>query len=113
MLNKIDLLSEEARTGLMARNGRAPRAFPVSALTGDGLGLLLEKVTERLARTGCPVTLCVALSDGAALAWLYDKGRVLERRDDEQAAHLKVQIDPANLARFEHRHRDAMIEKLE
>ncbi len=113
VLNKIDLLARQARDDLMARNGSASRGIPVSAVTGEGLDLLLEKVIERLAQSRRPVTLSVALSDGAALAWLYDKGCVLERRDDERAAHLKVQIDPANLARFEHRHGDAMIEKLD
>ena len=42
--------------------------------------------------------------DGAALAWLYDHGEVLSRRDDEQVAHLRVCLDPGELARFERHH---------
>ena len=38
-------------------------------------------------------------SDGAALAWLYRHGEVVERRDDESAAHLMVRLDAADAPR--------------
>jgi GTP-binding protein HflX len=49
----------------------------------------------------------VPLSDGAGLAWLYERGQVLEREDDERAAHVLVRLDPADLARFRRRHAPA------
>jgi GTP-binding protein HflX len=40
------------------------------------------------------------LADGAALAWLYRHGEVLERRDEGMEAHLVVALDAADEARF-------------
>jgi GTPase len=51
------------------------------------------------------VDLAVDLSDGAAIAWLYDHGQVLARRDDERKAYLRVRLDNSALARFQRRRR--------
>jgi len=40
------------------------------------------------------------LSDGAALAWLYDRGAVMSRKDDDHMAHLVVKLSEADLGRF-------------
>jgi GTP-binding protein HflX len=42
----------------------------------------------------------VDLTDGATLSWLYARGEVLDRRDDEARAHLRVAMEPAHLARL-------------
>ena len=77
----------------------------VSALTGAGLDDLTQAIARRLSSPSDAVQLTVPLSDGADLAWLYANGQVLSREDDEASAHLLVQLDPADLARFEHRRR--------
>ena len=41
--------------------------------------------------------------DGAILAWLYQVGEVIERRDDEQSAWLVVRLNAANAGRLEKR----------
>ena len=46
------------------------------------------------------VDIDVDLADGATLSWVYAKGEVLNRRDDEDQAHLQVAIEPAHLARI-------------
>jgi GTP-binding protein HflX len=51
------------------------------------------------------VPLDVDLTDGAGIAWLYRHGEVLERQDDEQVAHLVVNINQADLDRFAARDR--------
>jgi GTP-binding protein HflX len=53
----------------------------------------------------------VPLHDGRALAWLYDRGHVMDRRDDETTAHLKVNLDPADVDRFQHRHADVSVDR--
>ena len=112
VLNKIDLLDAESRERVSLSKRSNVTGIEVSAVTGEGFEQLLAEVSASLGRARKPVAMTVALSDGAALAWLYDKGHVVERRDDDEAAHLKVQIDPSDLARFEHRHRNAVIEKI-
>ncbi len=45
----------------------------------------------------------VALTDGAALAWLYRHGEVLARHDEGEVAHIEVGLAAEDLDRFEHR----------
>ena len=49
---------------------------------------------------GSKLKLDVPLSDGAALAWLYDRGAVMSRKDDDSMAHLEVKLSEADLGRF-------------
>ena len=60
-------------------------------------------IDGRLAADRRIVELTVALEDGAALAWLYRRGHVLSRVDDERNAHIRVGLDPADAARFAQR----------
>ncbi|HYF90548.1 GTPase HflX [Azospirillum sp.] len=103
VLNKIDALDGESRAAILAQTGRNPRAVAVSALSGEGIDDLDRLLDRRMNVNRQVVDLSVELGDGAALAWLYAKGEVLERRDDEERAHLHVSLDPADLARFEKR----------
>ena len=103
VLNKIDLLDTESRTMLRNRVARGNGQIPASALNGEGLPELLSAIDRHLAKAARTVTLSVALEDGAAIAWLYDHGQVLARRDDARRAHLRVDLDPADFARFRHR----------
>ncbi len=103
VLNKLDLLDAEARQTLLARAGRDSDMLALSALTGEGCDALLETLDRRLAEGQHVVDLEIALSDGAALAWLYRHGRVIERHDEGLAAHLLVALDVADEARFRQR----------
>ena len=103
VLNKIDLLDGDSRQFLRARAARGNGQVLVSALTGEGLADLLAAIESRLTAGSRTVNLSVALVDGAAIAWLYDHGQVLGRRDDEGFAHLRVNLDPVDLARFHRR----------
>ena len=99
-LNKTDLLDATERERLDNIFLRDRRCVPVSALTGRGCNDLLGVIDDRLAVDRRTVELTVALDDGAALAWLYRRGHVLERFDDERSAHMRVGLDPADAARF-------------
>ena len=107
VLNKIDQMPASARGALGVRlaNQRmtegAERAVAVSALTGMGMEELLELLDRRLSAGRRVVDLDVDLADGRALAWLYEHGQVLDRRDEDGLAHLRVALDPADVARFE------------
>ncbi|HWK47337.1 MAG TPA: GTPase HflX [Stellaceae bacterium] len=105
VLNKIDLLDPEQRERLTNQAGRNETAIPVSAVTGEGVGALLTLIDRQLDGRTRPVPMAVPLTDGAGIAWLYRHGEVLERRDDDQLAHLVVNLDPADLDRFTARQR--------
>ncbi len=100
VLNKIDLLTEERRVVLDNQARRNRDVVPVSAVTGEGCDDLLDLLDGRLDADRRMVRLDVPLTDGAAIAWLYRHGEVVERRDDEGHAHVEVRLSDADLGRF-------------
>ncbi len=105
VLNKIDLLEESERAGLLNQAQRNSDVVALSAATGEGCDALLQLLDHRLENGGRPVRLDVPLSDGKTLAWIYSHGEVLGRRDDAEAAHLSVRLSDADLGRLRHRQR--------
>lgn len=103
VLNKLDLLDDEGREIVLNRAARDRDTVAVSAKTGQGCGDLLQALDRRLAESRHVLDLEVDLSDGAALAWLYRHGEVLERHDEGLSAHLVVALDAADEARFRDR----------
>ena len=104
VLNKIDLLAAADKETLSNQAARSniPTVL-VSAVTGEGCDSLVAVIDGRITENFQTFEVSLPHSDGASLAWLYDHGDVMERRDDEKAIHLKVRIDAANWARFERR----------
>ncbi|MGZ8407015.1 MAG: GTPase HflX, partial [Caulobacteraceae bacterium] len=105
--NKVDLLPEDERAALVAREvghpGRAHGAVAVSvsASTGEGCGRLLEALAALIDQAP-PVDALLTAADGEALAWLYRHGRVIDREDEEGGeVRLSVRLDPQALGRFE------------
>jgi GTPase len=99
-LNKIDLLPEPERCKLRARL-RDGICLPISALTGEGISVLLKEIDRRLAVDRQVVRCRLRHAEGGAIAWLYKHCTVLERRDDEDFAYLTVSLSPEERARFE------------
>jgi len=105
-LNKIDALAPEARCTLQTRcatGAERARQYPVSAVTGEGVGQLLEAIGDHLAAADQTREVSVPLSDGATIAWLYRHGEVRSRRDDGERALMTVALDAAASAQFERR----------
>lgn len=101
-LNKIDLLGEGEKDVLRRQAARSNvPAVLLSAANGEGCDALLACMDCALAATRRVLEFSIDLRDGAAIAWLYDKGEVLAREDDEEKAHMRVSLDPADAARFE------------
>jgi len=100
--NKTDLLSPEAREeveGQAARSGNASVA--VSAWTGEGIERLRQAITD-LIDDDPETELVLQPSQGEALAWLYEHGRVTARDTDAEGRMLlTVRLDPQAMGRFE------------
>jgi len=101
--NKIDLLKDDDRAKEQVRSERNENEIPLSAVSGQGCNELLELIDQRLNANRSIVDISLAFSDGEAMAWLYDRGEVLERCDEETKAHFRVGLDAVDVARFEHR----------
>ncbi|MGE0093600.1 MAG: GTPase HflX [Alphaproteobacteria bacterium] len=101
VFNKLDLLEPERRELVLNATGRANEPqVAVSALTGEGCPRLLALVDEELAEGRDVIQVSVRLWDGKTIAWLYRNGEVMERRDDDEYAHIKVRLAEADQARF-------------
>ncbi|MBI5164375.1 MAG: GTPase HflX [Magnetospirillum sp.] len=102
-LNKMDRLDPERREEIVNQAIRRPGAMPISAVTGEGLDVLLSEFDRRLAAGRETIDVSLAISDGATIAWLYRHGEVVARRDDETTAYLRVRLDPPDVQRFHQR----------
>ncbi|MBS0271640.1 MAG: GTPase HflX [Proteobacteria bacterium] len=103
VLNKSDLLTKGNAQQLKthARRATHPSQCVVSALTGEGIQNLLEKINVFLANKEKTYVLTLPLSDGKRIAWLYAHGEVLKREDKENEAVIKVKLSVENKERFE------------
>ncbi len=94
VLNKVDLLDEEARDELRLRH---PDAVLVSASTGAGLGELCERIERELLHTLRPVELLVPYADGGSLAELHKVAGEVSRTDTPEGVRVSALV-PARLA---------------
>ena len=103
ILNKVDLLPDEARAGLLDGNRAGKSAVAVSALTGAGIATLLARFENEMTHDNIDLSLTLDASDGAALAWIYRNAQVRERRDRAGKILLRLTIHPQNVGRIENR----------
>jgi GTP-binding protein HflX len=99
--NKLDLLSGEERDRLLGEAARREDVVPISALTGEGIEALAERLAEQL-RSGEQVhEVRLAAAEGGKIAWLHARGEVLDQRLDRDEVKLSVRLSPENWARFQ------------
>ncbi|MGE5442775.1 MAG: GTPase HflX [Bacteroidota bacterium] len=104
VLNKIDLMSSEERQTLANRVARSRGgAVVLSARTGEGSDDLLRLLDERLAASMRVLDVSLSPGDGAALAWLYRHGEVIERQVGDDEIRLRVRLSAPHAARFARR----------
>ncbi|MEX0972572.1 MAG: GTPase HflX [Solirubrobacterales bacterium] len=97
VLNKIDLLDEEERGEALLRH---PDAVLVSALDGEGIETLRERVEVAFADTLAEVELLVPYSEGARLHELHEVAGDLERTEREDGVLVHARVPRAELHRF-------------
>ena len=99
--NKTDLLSGEERQRLLEESKRRDDVVTISAITGDGVDGLRERMAERL-RSGEQVhDIRLPASAGGKIAWLHARGEVLEQAVEHDQVQLSVRLSPDNWARFQ------------
>jgi len=102
-LNKIDLLDAEARGRLLEQTARDDDAVAISATTGEGVDRLCDVVSATLQRSARVYDYRLQPEEGARIAWLYEHGEVVERRDDDEGVFMRVRLGDDARARFEAR----------
>jgi GTP-binding protein HflX len=99
--NKVDLLSEEERNRLIEEAKRRDDVVPISAISGDGLDALRERVAQCLRKGEEVHQIRLPVSAGDKIAWLHSRGEVLEQAFDHDQVELSVRLSPDNWARFQ------------
>ena len=97
--NKIDLLDEATREAARAR-AEARGAVAISAVTGEGLPELLQRVAD-LVDPDAERVFELAADDGEAIAWLYQHGRVVDREEGEERVSITAKLSDQAFGRFE------------
>ncbi len=91
--NKIDLVPDERREDLRAaaRFATVP-AIPLSAVTGEGIDALLERIDTRLGSGDHMLTVEIPAHDGRLLAWLYQHADVTAREVSSETGATTVTL---------------------
>ena len=94
VLNKADLLDDQARQELRLRH---PEAVLLSGVSGEGIEELAARIESELRHTLCPLDLLVPYASGSSLAELHQVAGELARRDTPEGVRVRALV-PARLA---------------
>ncbi len=102
VFNKIDQIGEggEVEGHVRAAMGQPERAA-ISAHTGAGLDVLLEKILVRCQEHEVTLDLRIPQAEGRLLSQLHEQGEILEQSYDAADAHLRVRLSRAWAQRWE------------
>ncbi len=99
-LNKIDLFDEDDRRMILEQKTRREKECPICAYTGEGFEKLLNCIEKALNRDAKTVLLHIPVTEGKALAQIYQKAQVLNRHDTQKVIKLEVKIKESELFYF-------------
>ena len=99
--NKIDLLPEDERAAMLTRAERLDDVQALSAITGEGIGRLVDRITTALAVETQVAQLQLRFSDGRRRAWLFEHGLVEHETQTETGYDLTVRWTPREAAQFD------------
>lgn len=93
--NKIDLVEDPS---LLPRT--SSKICPLSALTGEGVDNLVQMIEDYLKRKHHLLEAHILHTKGAPLAWLYNRGEVISKEEDETKTMLRVRLSSLSIERF-------------
>jgi GTP-binding protein HflX len=103
VLNKIDRLPEDDHADIRRRAKFGSGRIAVSALTGEGVDVLLNDIARITGRNRILKNFHIPVERGEAIAWLYDRAHIIAREDHETYIDIDAEIDLADAGRFEER----------
>ena len=102
--NKWDQLAPEDADELAKQVAADDDIVALSALSGEGIDSLLERLGEMLTRNAALRTFEVAATDGRRIAWLHAHGEVIEDIEAGEGGAkrlITVRLNPKELGQFE------------
>ena len=98
VLAKADLVEDERREEL---HHCRPAAVLVSALTGEGLDALAQRIEDEFARTLQEVELLIPYGEGGRLAELHELAGDLEREETPEGVRIRASLPATVAARYQ------------
>jgi GTPase len=102
--NKCDLLDDETRAEL-AEAAEAHGAVMLSAVSGEGVDVLEQRLAEMLTGGAREITVTLSMNDGRRMAWLHAHGEIIEEADAGEGEEgpmrrVTVRLNPKELGQF-------------
>ncbi len=88
--NKLDACSLQEQETMASVAQRAEMTFPISALTGAGMEVLVEAIAQALDGERIDRELVLPFSKGKGRAWLFEQGVVQSEVQDENGYRIHV-----------------------
>ncbi len=98
--NKTDLLPGEARAAVLTEAARKDHVVAISALTGEGVDALLDRVSGALEEEKVERAFTLGFGEGRKRAWLHAEGVVVAEAQGEDGFDLTVRWTPRQEKRF-------------
>ena len=98
--NKTDLLSEEEQEFLLNQSKRGENIYQLSAISGKGMGEIVDAVEEYLTSGSFEDTISLSHKDGKKRAWLYAQGVVTQEVGVEAGIDLALFWSARQKAQF-------------
>ena len=103
--NKLDLLESMPREELLEVADNDPNVVALSALSGEGCDVLMERLGALLTEGAQTVSFDLSPADGRRIAWLHAHAEIIAEDDmpsddGEPLRRIVARISPADLSRF-------------
>jgi GTP-binding protein HflX len=97
VLNKVDALDDDQRHALGFRH---PDAVVVSAVTGEGLDALRQRIEDEFANSLRRIDILLPYAEGGRLAELHEYAADLEREDTAEGVRIRASVPPTVADRY-------------
>ncbi|MBA2124073.1 GTPase HflX [bacterium Unc6] len=97
-LNKVDLLDTPAR--IKRLKDLYPQSVVISALHGNGIGIMLEKIEQMLSKYFQRIKITIPRERQDLLSLAYSEGNVYSRQDLQEGVYLDIIVSSAIADKF-------------
>lgn len=103
LLNKADLLSEDAYQSQQQETARRSNAVLTSAVSGEGREAFLQMIDDKLSENSLSQQLTISAADGKTLSWLHANAQICAKELIEDKIRLNIKISPSKWAQLKSR----------
>ena len=101
VFNKIDLVTDAQKQEVLNIENRSAKIVALSAVTGEGTDNLLLLIDKELNKNSVLHSFKVPVYEGEVLSFIYNKAKVISRKDDDDYITLETMVSPSDLSKIE------------